>query len=467
MSIQKSNDGLNIINASLLGANFVESDLIPFTTATYSLGNSTNQWKNGQFSGTVTAANFVGGIPAGNLTDTTNLYQNNSDHTKLLQFDLSGETTAKKQILALSNTNNSTLTLPNVTSDTLVSQTTGSFTADMTLTKATPAFTMTGTNGANLNIVGGMGNGTTLNMTNVVGNAAVINMTTGASTGWSISQFNNTMHIDDNFHSVAIFMPTTLGGNGIFVVDNATQTLSNKTLTSATTTISGVTATRPLKVDASNIITSALIDLTSSNDVTGVLPIANGGTNDATGNSIMAKELIELIPWYQYSTNAGTTRALPIATFEGYEYYLFHPITPTQIYFSLSLATVPSQIDVGIYQRAGGIHANTGNPASLRASGFMTPVGTGGQIVTITTGTGILQNGVIYILIGAETGGAGLTIRAYGNINAIPNTNPQDAGYGASSFSTVIATSSSFASTFDPTAQTPISTGVPIFRLRC
>ena len=41
--------------------------------------------------------------------------------------------------------------------------------------------------------------------------------------------------------------------------------------------ISGVTATRPLKVDASNQIISGQINLASSDDVTGLLPLANAG----------------------------------------------------------------------------------------------------------------------------------------------------------------------------------------------
>lgn len=47
--------------------------------------------------------------------------------------------------------------------------------------------------------------------------------------------------------------------------------------------ISGPTASRPMKLDASNNVTSALIDLAdSTNDITGVLPIANGGNNSAS-----------------------------------------------------------------------------------------------------------------------------------------------------------------------------------------
>lgn len=43
-----------------------------------------------------------------------------------------------------------------------------------------------------------------------------------------------------------------------------------------------VTPTRPLKVNGTNFLTSGLIDLTSASDVTGILPIASGGTASST-----------------------------------------------------------------------------------------------------------------------------------------------------------------------------------------
>lgn len=60
------------------------------------------------------------------------------------------------------------------------------------------------------------------------------------------------------------------------------QTITaNKTM-SGTLNMSALTATRPLKVDASNNVISGLIDLASATDVTGIVPIANGGTALAT-----------------------------------------------------------------------------------------------------------------------------------------------------------------------------------------
>ena len=44
-------------------------------------------------------------------------------------------------------------------------------------------------------------------------------------------------------------------------------------------------SSRPLLLDATNNIISTQIDLTSTNDITGILPIANGGTNSSTALS--------------------------------------------------------------------------------------------------------------------------------------------------------------------------------------
>lgn len=50
----------------------------------------------------------------------------------------------------------------------------------------------------------------------------------------------------------------------------------------ASVVLSSLTASRPLKLNGSRVIISDKIDLAATNDVTGVLPIANGGTNANT-----------------------------------------------------------------------------------------------------------------------------------------------------------------------------------------
>ncbi len=67
------------------------------------------------------------------------------------------------------------------------------------------------------------------------------------------------------------------------VVTTGSQTIAgNKTLT-GTTNLSALTASTPLKLDGSKNIISSDIDLTT--DVTGVLPIVNGGTNSSASLS--------------------------------------------------------------------------------------------------------------------------------------------------------------------------------------
>lgn len=57
-----------------------------------------------------------------------------------------------------------------------------------------------------------------------------------------------------------------------------TLTVSVKAIISGILNLPNLTASRPLKTDSSNNVITGLITLSSTNDVTGVLPIANGGT---------------------------------------------------------------------------------------------------------------------------------------------------------------------------------------------
>ncbi len=67
---------------------------------------------------------------------------------------------------------------------------------------------------------------------------------------------------------------------GTVVVTEGTQTINGDKTISGTTNFSGLTASTPLKLDGSKNLVSADIVLTT--DVTGTLPVANGGTNSAT-----------------------------------------------------------------------------------------------------------------------------------------------------------------------------------------
>lgn len=98
---------------------------------------------------------------------------------------------------------------------------------------------------------------------------------------------------------------------GTLVLTEATAPL---TLNSA-----AITATRPLKVDGSKNVVTGLIDLASSNDVTGTLPVANGGTNSSTAlnsNRIMvssAGAIVEAAALTDGQLLIGDTGGAPVA----------------------------------------------------------------------------------------------------------------------------------------------------------
>jgi hypothetical protein len=95
------------------------------------------------------------------------------------------------------------------------------------------------------------------------------------------------------------------GANASFVMSAGNQTIAGTKTFSSAPVLSSVTASRPLKVDGSNNVTSGTIDLTSSNDVTGTLPVANGGTGLAsytTGQIVYASTTNTLA-----GLNAGST----------------------------------------------------------------------------------------------------------------------------------------------------------------
>lgn len=110
-------------------------------------------------------------------------------------------------------------------------------------------------------------NGSSWQLLNVVQPSAV--GSTPNTDGFSVDATTNTVTLQpaDNTNPGVLTAGTqTIGGN--------------KTL-SGTTNLSALTASLPLKLDASKNITSAAIGLAST-DVSGVLSIANGGTNSST-----------------------------------------------------------------------------------------------------------------------------------------------------------------------------------------
>lgn len=93
-----------------------------------------------------------------------------------------------------------------------------------------------------------------------------------------------------------------LFNDGGFVGEDAGLTFNKTTdiLSSVGLNLSGLTASRPIKTDASKNLSSGLIDLASANDVTGLLPLANAGDGASNAETTV--------------TTTGTINALAIAT---------------------------------------------------------------------------------------------------------------------------------------------------------
>jgi hypothetical protein len=99
-----------------------------------------------------------------------------------------------------------------------------------------------------------------------------------------------------------------VGANTYFIMGTSTggQTLAGGLTLSGTVNFSALTASLPLKLDASKNVVSAAIALGGS-EVSGTLPIARGGTNSGTalsGNSIMVSDGSGII---QGNTGSATT----------------------------------------------------------------------------------------------------------------------------------------------------------------
>ncbi len=82
------------------------------------------------------------------------------------------------------------------------------------------------------------------------------------------------------------------GANAAFVMTAGAQTIADAKTFSTAPILSSLTASKPLKLDGSKNVSSGAIDLaTAADEVTGTLPVANGGTGLAsysTGNLVYA-----------------------------------------------------------------------------------------------------------------------------------------------------------------------------------
>jgi len=100
------------------------------------------------------------------------------------------------------------------------------------------------------------------------------------ATGSSGTNFN----IAHAAGTVTFNIPDASGSNRGLVTTGSQTFAGAKTFSSAPV-FSSVTASRPLKVNASNTLVSGLIDLASSTDVTGTLLIGNGGTGATSASA--------------------------------------------------------------------------------------------------------------------------------------------------------------------------------------
>lgn len=92
------------------------------------------------------------------------------------------------------------------------------------------------------------------------------------------------------------------------------QTITASKTMSGTLTLSSLTASTPVKLNASKELISADIDLTT--DVTGILPIANGGTNSSATPS-NGQLLIGNGTGYTLATISGTTSQVAVSVGSG------------------------------------------------------------------------------------------------------------------------------------------------------
>jgi len=116
-------------------------------------------------------------------------------------------------------------------------------------------------------------------------NGIVVRTGAGAFTTRSLTQGANITitNADGVAGSPTIALSTSLNFSGTTVTGGTfnSSTLSNPTL-SGTVTISGLTPSRPVRTDGAGALTTGAISLSTATDVTGVLPVGNGGTGIST-----------------------------------------------------------------------------------------------------------------------------------------------------------------------------------------
>lgn len=116
-------------------------------------------------------------------------------------------------------------------------------------------------------------------------NGIVVRTGAGTATTRSLTQGSNITisNADGVAGNPTIALSTSLDFSSTTVTGGTfnNSSLSNPTL-SGTVTISGLTPSRPVRTDGAGALTTGAISLSTATDVTGVLPVGNGGTGIST-----------------------------------------------------------------------------------------------------------------------------------------------------------------------------------------
>lgn len=159
-------------------------------------------------------------------------------------------------------------------------------------------------------------------------------------------------------------------------------------------------------------------------------------------------ETTDIIPCFQGGitiTNFATA-----TTLNGAVYKIDRPTTFTKLQMSISSLTVSGPLFIAVYQRTGGISANTANPASLVGVFNPTPIATGQITTPIVRGVGYLSPGICYVLFGRTSGNFAIEVYANSTNSAIITGTSVQTGYTPNCFTTNIS-AASIPATFNPT----------------
>ncbi|MBX7153317.1 MAG: hypothetical protein K1X91_00025 [Bacteriodetes bacterium] len=121
--------------------------------------------------------------------------------------------------------------------------------------------------------------------TNVKTNAGTLTLGSNATAGSTVINDGNGQTATLSLADVAanrIYTIPEVGNNANFVMTEGTQTVNGSKTFGSTITISPFSTAGVVKNNASGVLSTGTVLLSSTNDVSGVLPVANGGTGAST-----------------------------------------------------------------------------------------------------------------------------------------------------------------------------------------